>query len=492
MQHRSDAELLRRYAREGSEAAFGEIVARHAALVYSTALRQLHCAEAARDVAQSVFIDLSRKARKLANKLGLETSLAGWLYRSTCFAASSVIRQDLRRRAREKKVMQHLEPVTTTSSDTPEWRHLRPLLDDAMSCLRATDRDALLLRFFENKDLRAVGVALGISNDAAQKRVARALEQLRKILARHGFTTTSAALSITISTNAVQTVPIDLVTFLSSAGIVSVPAIKGSAILTANKIITMTMMQKTALAAALAIAAGTGIYQSWQKSRLSEQVELLQQHQTAIAGELAQAKSQNEILSNEIQSSQTPFKNTERLGELLHLRGEVGVLRRRQRELEQALASGQSQSPGQATHSSGAEYTNSPRPFQVRLVSENPAENTEIMTNSASRAEEETIQVQNSPLLDYTAIRSTTVTKDPSSGAPEIDVEFSEEGKDLFAAITRENINKRLAIVLDGQVLSAPVIRSEIAGGKAQITGNFTEEEANVLAAKINDAIRSQ
>jgi len=90
--------------------------------------------------------------------------------------------------------------------------------------------------------------------------------------------------------------------------------------------------------------------------------------------------------------------------------------------------------------------------------------------------------------LDYTAVSSATVTRNASSGTPEIDVEFSQEGKELFAAITKENINKRLAIVLDGHLYSAPVIRSEISGGKAQITGSFTEEEARELAAKINEA----
>lgn len=92
----------------------------------------------------------------------------------------------------------------------------------------------------------------------------------------------------------------------------------------------------------------------------------------------------------------------------------------------------------------------------------------------------------------HTAIRSVSVTSNPSSGAPEIDIEFSEEGKELFAAVTRENINKRLAIVLKGEVFSAPTIRSEISEGRAQITGSFSEAEARALATRINDAIRSQ
>jgi preprotein translocase subunit SecD len=94
--------------------------------------------------------------------------------------------------------------------------------------------------------------------------------------------------------------------------------------------------------------------------------------------------------------------------------------------------------------------------------------------------------------LDYTAIKAATVTRNASSGAPEIDVEFNDVGSELFASVTAANLNKRLAIVLDGHLHSAPVIRSPIAGGKTQITGNFTEGEAKDLASRINKAIRSQ
>ena len=118
-----------------------------------------------------------------------------------------------------------------------------------------------------------------------------------------------------------------------------------------------------------------------------------------------------------------------------------------------------------------------------------PGENTVPMTNNARGAGGETLHVQKTPLLDYTVISSATVARNQSSGAPEISIEFSEEGKELFAAVTKENINKRLAIVLDGQVYSAPVIRSEVPGGKVLISGVFTEEEATKLAAKINEAV---
>jgi len=118
-----------------------------------------------------------------------------------------------------------------------------------------------------------------------------------------------------------------------------------------------------------------------------------------------------------------------------------------------------------------AAQPNKPAPFQLQLVLDGPGENSMPMTNNASGAGGETLRVQKTPLLDYTAISSATVTRNQSSGAPEISIEFSEEGKELFAAVTKENINRRLAIVLDGQLYSAPVIRSEISGGKSSNYG---------------------
>jgi preprotein translocase subunit SecD len=207
--------------------------------------------------------------------------------------------------------------------------------------------------------------------------------------------------------------------------------------------------------------------------------------------QIAQLKSDNESLSNRAaQANGSPSLSGDQWRELLRLRGEVGVLRRQQREHERAAAATQLERSGLSGQpaSGVAAQPNKPLPFQLQLVLDQPGENTERMTNSTTGGTEQILDVQKTPLLDYTAISSATVTKDASSGEQAINVEFSPEGKDLFAAITKENINKRLAIVLDGHLYSAPVIRSEISGGKAQITGHFTEAEAKALAAKINEA----
>src|SRR5689334_15652291 len=107
MQNKSDAQLLGEYAAHCSESAFAEIVARHTGLVYSAAYRQTGSPELAREIAQSVFTDLARKARELAATLSADASLAGWLFRGTRFASLKLLRDDHRRQTRERQFMEH-------------------------------------------------------------------------------------------------------------------------------------------------------------------------------------------------------------------------------------------------------------------------------------------------------------------------------------------------------------------------------------------------
>jgi RNA polymerase sigma factor (sigma-70 family) len=492
MQPKSDAQLLREYAESGSESAFTELVARHTDLVYSAALRQVPSSDLACDVAQNVFTSLARGARTLAGKLNPDASLAGWLCRCTRNLALNLRRDDFRRHSRERQAMETLHPTSETG---PDWNRLHPLLDEALSGLNEADHDALVLRFFKNLDLRSVGLALGVSDDTAQKRVSRALEKLRDHLAHHGITTTGAALAMAISANAVQAAPIGLAVTISTAATLAGTTLATTTTATAIKTIAMTTIQKTLITATIAAAVGTGIFEAHQASTLRSQNQTLQQQQATLTGQIAQLKSDNEGLSNRFaQAGRSPSLSSERLRELLKLRGEVGVLRRQQRELEQAAAAAQPKARDLTRQpaSAATQQSNVPAPFQMQLVLDEPGEDTEPMTNNASGAGGETLHVQKTPLMDYTAISSATVTTDPSSGDPEINVELSDVGKELFAAVTKENLNKRMAIVLDGQLYMAPVIRSEITGGKVQITGHFTEEEASELAAKINGAIGGQ
>ncbi len=183
-----DAQLLNDYVDQRSQDAFTELVRRHIDLVYATALRRVGGDRPlAEDVTQNVFADCARKARSLRTR----TSLVGWLYRSTRFAAAQAVRTEQRRRNHEQ------EAYTLNELDAAgamHWEQLRPVIDDALDDLNEGEREAVLLRYFENRPLAEVGARFAISPDAARMRVERALEKLRGRLARHGVDSTAAAL----------------------------------------------------------------------------------------------------------------------------------------------------------------------------------------------------------------------------------------------------------------------------------------------------------
>jgi RNA polymerase sigma factor (sigma-70 family) len=191
---RNDAELLRSYADERCEISFAEFVRRHIDVVYHTALRRLngntHLAE---EVVQSVFIHAARKCRTLAR----HSAVLGWLHTSTRYAAAEIVRQETRRLAREHAA--HLMDSEPTADDSLPWESLRPWLDEALDRLGETDRHAVLLRFFAGRSFAEIGAELRVSEEASRKRVERALEGLRKQLARRGVTTTAAALTAALA-----------------------------------------------------------------------------------------------------------------------------------------------------------------------------------------------------------------------------------------------------------------------------------------------------
>ncbi len=183
-----DAHLLWKYSREGSEQAFRDLVERHLPLVNATARRMTNGnTHLAQDVTQLVFTDLARKAGSLPEG----TVLGGWLHRHTCYTALKAIRTETRRRTRERTAME-LNDINQDAAQDAHWLQLAPVLDEALNCLGDEDRNAIVLRYFQQQDVRTVGEALGTSESAAQKRLGRALEKLRALISRRGVAVASA------------------------------------------------------------------------------------------------------------------------------------------------------------------------------------------------------------------------------------------------------------------------------------------------------------
>src|SRR6478736_754304 len=233
---------LAEYVQTGSDAAFRELVTCYVDLVHSTALRLVGGdVHRAKDVTQTVFVNLARVARTLPE----DVKLGGWLHRDTCFAASTLMRGERRRQARERQAAE-MNALQNTSE--AEYSLVAPVLDEAINELGDEDRTASLLRFYEQNNFRTVGNILGSNEDAAGMRVARALDKLEGFLKRRGITTTAASLGVVLSANAVQAAPVGLALTISTAAVLTGTTLATTATLTATKAIAMTALQKTIVA----------------------------------------------------------------------------------------------------------------------------------------------------------------------------------------------------------------------------------------------------
>jgi RNA polymerase sigma factor (sigma-70 family) len=311
--------LLRQYAERHSQDAFTALVNRHLNLVYSAALRVVRSPQLAEEVAQSTFTDLARNAGKLKP----DTILTAWLYRVAYRTAVDVVRRESRRQHREQQA------VEIAAMSASYWTQIEPLLDEAMQTLDETDRAAVLLRYFENQPLREVGEKLGVSDDAAQKRVTRAVERLREFFTKRGVAVGVGGIVVVISTNAVQAAPTGLAVAISSAAALTGATL--AATTTVTKVIAMTTLQKTLLAVTVIVAASAGIYEAREASSLRDDVRLLQQQQEVFSNRVAQLTQQrDEAMSQSAAASAgNALPGTDsRLTELVRLRSEVATLRR--------------------------------------------------------------------------------------------------------------------------------------------------------------------
>lgn len=198
----NDQSLLRDYVERRSEAAFEALVRRHLDMVYSAAWRQTGDADLAEEVAQAVFVLLARKAPRLLGGV----VIAGWLYRTASLTARRALRDQTRRRIKDREAAE----MRLTDSNDEIWTRLMPHLDAALSNLSDPDRTAIVLRFLERRNFREVAATLGISEDAAKKRVTRALEKLRLVFSRQGVTLGVGGIAAALGARAVEAAPAGL------------------------------------------------------------------------------------------------------------------------------------------------------------------------------------------------------------------------------------------------------------------------------------------
>lgn len=260
----SDDDLLRQYVCDSSNPAFTELVRRYLDAIYSAALRHVRSSALAEEVSQSVFLDLSKNAAKL--KSG--QPLIAWLYLVTRRTAIDFIRRESRRQTREQTASE----IAAMKSSPSVWVQIEPFLDEALETLNEEDRQALLLRYIACKSLREVGENLGTSEDAAQKRISRALERLRTLFARRGIVITAAGLATDLSANVVSSAPAGL------GATVAAGAFPAAAIVHS---VAMTALNKTLIAASVVIAAGL-VYQNQLIATQRDQTSQLEQE---IAGQ---------------------------------------------------------------------------------------------------------------------------------------------------------------------------------------------------------------
>jgi RNA polymerase sigma factor (sigma-70 family) len=315
----TDSDLLHQFVEHESNAAFAGLVERHVNLVYSVAHRQTGDAHQAEEITQAVFIILTKKAGTLRH----EQALSSWLFQATRLTANNFLRGESRRRAREQEA--YMQSTLNEPADEA-WPRIAPLLDRAVETLGEADRRAILLRFYEGRNLRDVGAALGASEDAAKKRVNRAVEKLRKFFTKRGVVLPATTLTAALAANSVQAAPAGLAAAVSAAASAGTAVITSTLIAATTKTIAMTTFQKIAVTAALTVTIGAGIYQAKQAHDARNAASKLQAEQTPMAMEIARLQAEANKLSELLADAKDQKQLTQaQFNELLKLRGQMGV-----------------------------------------------------------------------------------------------------------------------------------------------------------------------
>src|SRR5687767_9582122 len=205
----SDVELLDRWRSDSDRGAMDELVRRQIHFVYAAARRQLPAGYHAwaEDVTQAVFMLLIHKSPRVRS----DAALAVWLHRSARYAAANARRMLTRQANRDRRAARpEAQMNAATSPETEEYRELLPVLDEAIDRLPERDRSGVVMCFFQRCTYGQIGAVLGITEEAARKRVSRAVDRLREHFAARGVLTSSAAVCAALTGESAVAAPATL------------------------------------------------------------------------------------------------------------------------------------------------------------------------------------------------------------------------------------------------------------------------------------------
>lgn len=430
-----DGELLRQYVRTREEAAFAELVRRHVDLVYAVALRQAGGdAHLARDVVQTVFVALARKAATLAGR-GV---LAGWLYRATHYAAADAVRAERRRKAREAAAMTIKDADMT--GDAVNWEAVRPLLDAAIAELSDVDRDAVVLRFIGGRSLAEVGARLQLSENAARMRVERALEKLQRLLAKRGVRSTGAAVAVAVSAQVNVAAPTGLGGVAANAAVSAL----GGGLGAAAGWLGMFTAAKTSAIVAGAVALGALGVVVVQRGELREAER-----------RLAESRAQREEFAAKAATSTAQLAQVER---------RVAEAERDNGELLRAVEAAKAERATMAAKTTVAKQAEEER------LSDERAYQQELARRRAEEAKADAVSRHEAAQLDPTGhyrrliqlgreqavrgeFRRAMITLNEAMRRKPADVAVEPELKEFQAELERQNVPREVALVSDGKTL---------------------------------------
>jgi RNA polymerase sigma factor (sigma-70 family) len=339
--NRTDSQLLWDYSEQHSDAAFSELVRRHVDLVYSAALRMVRDTHLAEDVTQGAFVALSKNAAQLQT----EVVLSAWLHRTAQNIAAQTVRTEVRRRLREQEAVAMHDKFAGDGVGEALWQDVEPHLDAALGELNEGDRGAVMLRYFEGKSAREMSAILGISDEASQKRLERAVERLRAFMAKRGVAVGAGGIAGLLSANAVQAAPVALAGIISTTIALNGASMAAATVTTSGSMKFMTTsLVKSILVALAAVTASVTIITQHQKSvsmaeELGQLRARIQKSESAYAEMVEQSKTKQQQVAQ-------PGTNQ---NELLQLRNEVGRLRAAANAQEQAMDSLKARQAASAT-----------------------------------------------------------------------------------------------------------------------------------------------